>query len=77
MKTELTLVERMILTDEEMRSFEIVDRVLREVQDDKGDKAILISQLTGECVETEELARVRGVLGFFTEECQVYGIKIK
>lgn len=66
--------KKIVLNEEERRAFETVDRILKEFQLN-GTKANIVrleSSITGEYVQTKELARVRGVIGFFSEENQIY-----
>lgn len=65
-----------MLTQEERNAFDKVNEVLSKVQKiyDKSDVKHLESAITGECVDPAELARVKGILGFFNSEYFAYQI---
>lgn len=61
----------LILTERERNAFYLVDKVLKEFQDSMPPK--VISQVTGEVITEPDVARARGVLGFFNDvDVQVF-----
>ena len=51
----------------EKRKIEEVDEILHKIQHEFGDHLTLQNPETGELIDTDELARVRGILSFLTE----------
>lgn len=67
----MTIEKHTVITIEpdqhEAESLCIVDNFFRELQDQIGERNILISLNTGEAIEINELARVRGIISAFYE----------
>ena len=51
----------------ETEAIERVDFFLKQVQDKLKDDKRIVSLDTGECIDTDELCRVRGILSAFIE----------
>ena len=51
----------------EKRKIEEVNEILHKIQHEFGDHLTLQNPETGELIDTDELARVRGILSFLTE----------
>lgn len=51
----------------EKRKIEEVDKILHKIQHEFGDHLTLQNPETGELIDTDELARVRGILSFLVE----------
>ena len=51
----------------EKRKIEDVNEILHKIQHEFGDHLTLQNPETGELIDTNELARVRGILSFLTE----------
>lgn len=51
----------------EKRKIEDVNEILHKIQHEFGDHLTLQNPETGELIDTDELARVRGILSFLTE----------
>ena len=51
----------------EKRRIEDVNEILHKIQHEFGDHLTLQNPETGELIDTDELARVRGILSFLTE----------
>ena len=68
----MTIEKRTVITIEpdqhEAESLETVDNFFRELQDQIGERNILISLNTGEAIEIKELNRVRGIIAAFYEQ---------
>ena len=67
----MTIEKHTIITidpdQHEAESLEIVDNFFRELQDRFKDEKMLVSLNTGEAIEINELARVRGIISAFYE----------
>lgn len=67
----MTIEKHTVITVEvdqnESESLFIVDRFFEELQNQIGDKDVLVSLDTGEAIETKEFNRVRGILSAFYE----------
>lgn len=64
MTTKTTMIHELILNEEELKAIEVLEPMLAEIQNHFGEVNILQAVETGEVVEVEEIARVRGILGF-------------
>ena len=51
----------------EKRKIEDVNEILHKIQHEFGDHLTLQNPETGELIDTDEIARVRGILSFLTE----------
>ena len=51
----------------EAEAIQVVDSFLNQIQDELKDNKRLISLDTGECIDVNEFARVRGILSSFIE----------
>lgn len=47
---------------DEVNAINEVNRLIKDIQNTIGDEAMIVSQTTGELIETENLCRMRGVL---------------
>lgn len=52
----------------EAEAIQVVDSFLAQMQDKLKDDKRIISLDTGECIDVNELYRVRGILGAFVEQ---------
>ncbi len=64
MTTKTTMIHELILNEEELKAIEVLEPMLAELQDYFGTVNTLQAVETGEVIMGEEIARVRGVLGF-------------
>ena len=55
------------LTFEEMETLAQADEILHRLQNDLGSQLNMMSLETGEVISTNELARVRGIIGALSE----------
>lgn len=70
--------DSIVLNESERKAFEIVQNVLRNVQDMYEEDTVLISQMTGEVTDMDCISRARGVLGFFCSDelpFQIYSVE--
>lgn len=76
MKIENFDYNAIILSNEERKAFDTVNEVLKNIQDRYSDMEVahLESVITGECIDPNELARVRGILSFVHSEYFPYQI---
>lgn len=64
MTARTTMIQEIILNDEELQAIEVLEPMLAELQNYFGTVNTLESVETGELITGEEIARMRGVLEF-------------
>jgi hypothetical protein len=64
MTARTTMIQELILNDEELQAIEVLEPMLAELQNYFGTVNTLESVETGKLITGEEIARMRGVLDF-------------
>lgn len=64
MTTRTTMIHELILNDEELKAIETLEPMLAELQNYFGTVNFIQAVETGEAIQGEEIARMRGVLEF-------------
>ena len=64
MTARTTMIQEIILNDEELQAIEVLEPMLAELQNYFGTVNTIESVETGKLITGEEIARMRGVLDF-------------